>query len=277
MQRLDERVAVVTGGGSGIGAAIARRFAAEGAQVVVTGRRRELLEHVAADIGGLAVPGDAADPAHATEVVRAAVDAFGGIDVVVANAGIDRPGSVTEVSDADWQRTLDVNLTGPLVLLRAAIPVMLDRGGGSVVLVSSVNGLANAPRAVAYDASKAGLISLARSIAVDYGPRGIRANAVCPGWVATPMGDEDMDALAAARGIGRNDAYALVSRAVPLRRAATPEEIAACCLFLASDESSFVTGTTLIADGGGRAVELASAEFGLADWAPNGAAHPTPD
>lgn len=262
MQRLDERVAVVTGGGSGIGAAIARRFAAEGAHVVVTGRRRDVLESTAADIGGLAVPGDAADPAHATEVVRAAVEAFGGIDVVVANAGIDRPGSATEVSDADWHRTLEVNLTGPLVLLRASIPVMLDRGGGSVVLVSSVNGLANAPRAVAYDASKAGLISLARSIAVDFGPRGIRANAVCPGWVTTPMGDQDMDALAAARGIGRQDAYALVSRAVPLRRAAAREEIAACCLFLASDESSFVTGTTLVVDGGGRAVELASAEFG---------------
>lgn len=272
MQRLDGRVAVVTGGGSGIGAAIARRFADEGARVVVTGRRRDVLEDVAHDVGGLAVAGDAADPAHASEVVRAAVEAFGGIDVVVANAGIDRPGSVTEVSDADWQRTLEVNLTGPLVLLRAAIPVLLDRGGGSVVLVSSVNGLANAPRAVAYDASKAGLISLARSIAVDYGPSGIRANAVCPGWVTTAMGDEDMDVLAAARGIGREDAYALVSRAVPLRRAAAPEEIAACCLFLASDESSFVSGTTLVVDGGGRAVELASAEFGLADWAPNGAA-----
>jgi NAD(P)-dependent dehydrogenase (short-subunit alcohol dehydrogenase family) len=277
MQRLDGRVAVVTGGGSGIGAAIARRFAGEGARVVVTGRRREVLERVAADIGGLAVPGDAADPAHATEVVRSTVDAFGGIDVVVANAGIDRPGSVGDVTDADWHRTIDVNLTGPLMLLRAAIPVMLDRGGGSVVLVSSVNGLANAPRAVAYDASKAGLISLARSIAVDYGPRGIRANAVCPGWVTTPMGDEDMDALAAARGISRDEAYALVSRAIPLRRAAAPEEIADCCLFLASDESSFVSGTTLVVDGGGRAVELASIEFGLSDTPSDSPADPTPD
>lgn len=277
MQRLDGRVAVVTGGGSGIGEAIARRFAAEGARVVVTGRRREMLERVADDVGGLAVPGDAADTDHAGEVVRAAVDAFGGLDVVVANAGIDRPGSVTEVSDADWQRTLDVNLTGPLVLLRAAIPVMLDRGGGSVVLVSSVNGLANAPRAVAYDASKAGLISLARSIAVDYGPRGIRANAVCPGWVTTPMGDEDMDALAAARGIGREEAYALVSRAIPLRRAAAPEEIADCCLFLASDESSFVTGTALVVDGGGRAVEQASIEFGLSSVPADGTVDQIPE
>jgi meso-butanediol dehydrogenase / (S,S)-butanediol dehydrogenase / diacetyl reductase len=262
MHQLTGRVAVVTGGGSGIGAAIARRFASEGARVVVTGRRREPLEHLAAELDGIAVPGDAADPAHADEVVDAAVAAFGGIDVVVANAGIDRPGSVVEVTDDDWHRTIDVNLTGPLMLLRAAIPVMIDRGGGSVVLVSSVNGLANAPRAVAYDASKAALISLARSIAVDFGPRGIRANAVCPGWVVTPMGDQDMDAMAAARGISRDDAYRLASASVPLAASGPPEEIAACCLFLASNESSIVTGTTLVADGGGGAVELASTAFG---------------
>jgi NAD(P)-dependent dehydrogenase (short-subunit alcohol dehydrogenase family) len=261
MERLAGKVAVVTGGGSGIGAAITRRFAAEGARLVVTGRRRDVLDEIAAEVGGIAVPGDAADPAHAIEVIAAAVAEFGGIDVVVANAGIDRPGSATEVTDSDWHRTIDVNLTGPLMLARAAIPVMIGRGGGSIVLVSSVNGLANAPRAVAYDASKAGLISLARSIAVDFGPSGVRANAVCPGWVMTPMGDQDMDALAAARGISRDDAYRLVSAAVPLRRPASAEEIASCCLFLASDESSIVTGTALIADGGGGAVELASSAF----------------
>jgi meso-butanediol dehydrogenase / (S,S)-butanediol dehydrogenase / diacetyl reductase len=261
MHQMTGRVAVVTGGGSGIGAAIARRFASEGARVVVTGRRREPLEDIAAELGGIAVPGDAADPAHAPEVVDAAVAAFGGIDVVVANAGIDRPGSAIEITDDDWHRTIDVNLTGPLMLLRAAIPVMVGRGGGSVVLVSSVNGLANAPRAVAYDASKAALISLARSIAVDFGSRGVRANALCPGWVVTPMGDQDMEAMAAARGISRDDAYRLATAAVPLRRPASPEEIAACCLFLASDESSIVTGTALVADGGGAAVEIGSIPF----------------
>lgn len=261
MEQLTGRVAIVTGGGTGIGAAIARRFASEGARVVVTGRRREPLAEIAAEVDGLAVPGDAADPGHATDVVERTVAAFGGIDVVVANAGIDRPGSAIEVTDDDWHRTIDVNLTGPLMMLRAAIPVMIGRSGGSVVLVSSVNGLANAPGAVAYDASKAALISLARSVAVDFGPQGIRANAVCPGWVVTPMGDQDMDAMAAARGITREDAYRLASASVPLRRPASPQEIAACCLFLASDESSIVTGTTLVADGGGRAVELASIAF----------------
>lgn len=261
MRQLTGKVAVVTGGGSGIGAAIARRFAAEGARVVVTGRRRDLLDDIAAEVGGLAVAGDAADPAHAVLVIEATVAEFGGVDVVVANAGIDRPGSVAEVTDVDWQRTIDVNLTGPLMLLRSALPVMVARGGGSVVLVSSVNGLANAPRAVAYDTSKAALISLARSIAVDFGPQGVRANAVCPGWVTTPMGNQDMDAMAAVRGITRDDAYRLASASVPLRRPASPEEIAACCLFLASDESSIVSGIALVADGGGRAVELASTAF----------------
>jgi meso-butanediol dehydrogenase / (S,S)-butanediol dehydrogenase / diacetyl reductase len=138
---------------------------------------------------------------------------------------------------------------------------MLERGGGSIVLIASVNGLVNTPGSAAYDASKAGLISLARSIAVDYGPRGIRANALCPGWVVTPMGDEDMDGLAAARRISRQDAYDLVTAQVPLRRAATAREIASCCLFLASDESSIVTGTALVADGGGLAVDVSSTAF----------------
>lgn len=252
---------MISGGGSGIGAAVARRFAVEGAHVVVTGRRPQPLDEIAAETGGLAVPGDVADPASATEVVAAATESFGGIDIVVANAGMDRPGSAVEVDDDDWHDALAVNLSGPMMLCRAAIPSMISRGGGSIVLVSSVNGLANAPRSVAYDTSKAALISLARSIAVDFGPDGVRANAVCPGWVATPMGDHDMDSVASTHGITREEAYRLATAAVPLRRPAHPDEIAACCLFLASEESSIVSGATLVADGGGRAVEIGSLTF----------------
>lgn len=261
MDRLGGRVAVITGGGTGIGAAIARRFAVEGASVVVTGRRREPLDEVAAETGGLAVPGDVTDPTNATEVIAAATRTFGGVDVVVANAGMDRPGSAVDVTDADWHDALAVNLSGPMMLCRAAIPSMIARGGGSIVLVSSVNGLANAPRSVAYDTSKAALISLARSIAVDFGRYGIRANTVCPGWVMTPMGDADMDSVATARGITREEAYGLATASVPLRRPARSDEIAACCLFLASDESSIVSGATLVADGGGHAVEITSLAF----------------
>ncbi|MGZ6543849.1 MAG: SDR family NAD(P)-dependent oxidoreductase [Actinomycetota bacterium] len=260
--RLDGKVALISGGGTGIGAATARLFAREGASVVVTGRRREPIEAVAAEVKGRAVVGDTTDPSHAAEAVAAAVETFGGLDVVVANAGIGFGGSVGDVSDDHWQRTLDINLTGPMVLTRAALPAMLERGGGSVVLVASVNGLVGTTDSAAYGTSKAGLLGLARSIAVDYGPRGIRANTLCPGWVVTPMADEEMDELGAAMGIGRQEAYDLATTDVPLRRPATAEEIASCCLFLASDESSIVTGAVLVADGGGLAVALDSVAFG---------------
>jgi meso-butanediol dehydrogenase / (S,S)-butanediol dehydrogenase / diacetyl reductase len=256
--RLEGKVAIVSGGGTGIGAATARRFAAEGAKVLVTGRRPEPLEAVAAETQGLAVPGDVTDPDHAVAAVRAAVHAFGGLDVVVANAGVGFGGSAAEVDDERWQRTLDVNVSGVLFLVRAALPHLLSRGAGSIVVVSSVSALQSAASSVAYDTSKAALLGLARSVAVEYGPRGIRANTVCPGWVVTPMGDAEMDDLAAERGITREDAYLLATAPVPLRRPATAEEIASCCLFLASDESSIVTGTLLVADGGGAAVDVGS-------------------
>ncbi len=259
--RLENKVAIITGGGSGIGAAAARLFASEGANIVVTGRRPDPITAVAAEVGGVAVAGDTGDPAHVDEAVAAAISTFGGIDVVVASAGGGVDGSVGEIDDASWRRTFDTNLHGPMMLTRAALPVMIERGGGSVILVSSVNGMAAAPSSAAYDVSKAGLIALARAIAVDYGPRGIRANAVCPGWVITPMGDAAMDELGASKGVDRQGAYDLTAADVPLRRAGTAEEMAACCLFLASDESSIVTGTTLVADGGGLAVELTSVPF----------------
>jgi meso-butanediol dehydrogenase/(S,S)-butanediol dehydrogenase/diacetyl reductase len=261
--RLANKVAVISGGGTGIGAAVARTFAREGARVVVTGRRAEPIRAVAEKVGGLAVPGDASDPAHAAEAVRAAVEAYGRLDVVVANAGIGLGGSAGDVDDEGWLRTIEVNLTGPLMLVRAALPAMLEGGAGSIVLVSSVSGLAGETDSAAYASSKAGLLGLARSISIDYGPRGIRANALCPGWVVTPMGDESMDELAESRGITREDAYRLATAHVPLRRPATAEEIASCCLFLASDESSIVTGTMLVADGGGLAVDVASLAFDL--------------
>lgn len=259
--RLQDRVAIITGGGTGIGAATARLFAREGAKIVVTGRRPQPLAEVAKEVGGVAVAGDTGDPAHAIEAVQAAVEAFGGVDVLVASAGGGYEGAVGDIEDDGWRRTFDTNLNGPMMLARAALPVMLERGGGSIVLVSSVNGLAAAPESTAYDVSKAALIALARAIAVDYGARGIRANALCPGWVITPMGDRAMDELGAMNGVDRQGAYDIATADVPMKRAGTAEEMAACCLFLASDESSIVNGTTLVADGGGMAVELTSKAF----------------
>jgi len=259
--RLEGKVAIVSGGGTGIGAATARRFAHEGAKVVVTGRRPEPLEAVAAETGGRAVPGDITDPGHAEAAVAAAREAFGGLDVVVANAGVGFGGAAADVLDERWQRTLDVNVTGAFRLVRASIPAMLDRGAGSIVLVSSVSGLVSGTDGTAYVTSKAALLGLARSIAVDYGPSGIRANALCPGWVITPMGDRAMDQLAEERGVSRDEGYRVVTQHIPLRRPATADEIAACCLFLASDEASIVTGTALVADGGGLAVDLTEVAY----------------
>lgn len=259
--RLEDKVALITGGGSGIGAATARLFAAEGARVIVTGRRRAPLDAVAEEVGGIAVAGDTGDPGHVREAVASAVSRFGGIDVLVASAGVAPGGAIGDIDDEQWRITLNTNLSGPMMMSRAVLPVMLERGGGSIVFVSSTAGLAAAPASAAYDVSKAGLIALARALAVDYGARGVRANALVPGWVTTPMGDRSMDALSADRHITRQEAYDYATADVPLRRAGTPEEMASCCLFLASEESRYVSGTTLVADGGGLAVELTSTAF----------------
>jgi meso-butanediol dehydrogenase / (S,S)-butanediol dehydrogenase / diacetyl reductase len=257
--RLEGKVAVITGGGTGIGAATARLFAQEGARIVVTGRRPEPIEAVARETEGLAVAGDVSDEDHARRAVAAAVEAFGGLNVLVANAGLGFGGAAGDVDDERWARTLEVNLTGAFRFVRASIPAMLERGGGSIVLVSSVSGFVSGTESAAYVSSKAAMIGLAKSIAVDYGPKGIRANALCPGWVRTPMGDASMTNLAENRGLDLDQAYRLATARVPLRRPAAAEEIAACCLFLASDDSSIVTGTVLVADGGGLAVDVAEA------------------
>jgi meso-butanediol dehydrogenase / (S,S)-butanediol dehydrogenase / diacetyl reductase len=264
--RLEGKVAIVSGGGTGIGAATARVFAREGGKVVVTGRRAEPLEAVAAEIDGRAVAGDTSDDDHVRAAVAEARDAFGGLDIVVANAGLGFGGAAADVDDEHWQQTLDVNLTGAFRLARATLPSLVERGGGSIVLVSSVSALVSGTDGAAYVTSKAAMLGLARSIAVDYGPNGIRANALCPGWVETPMGDRSMEALMTRHGISLEEAYRLATRHIPLRRPATADEMAACCLFLASDESSIVTGTTLVADGGGLAVDVA--ELGWAEESP---------
>ncbi len=259
--RLTDRVAIVSGGGAGIGAAVARALAREGARVTVTGRRSGPITDVAAEIGGIAIAGDVADPDAARAAIDETVVTFGGLDVVVANAGLGYGGAAADVADDAWRATLDVNLTGAFYLCRAALPHLIARGGGSIVLMSSVSAFVSAPESAAYETSKAGMIGLSRSIARDYGRRGIRCNALCPGWVRTAMGDEAMDELAARLGITREEAYRRSQELIPLGRPADPDEIAACCVFLASDESSYVTGAALLADGGTMAVDPASVAF----------------
>lgn len=255
------RAALVTGGGTGIGAAIARRLAADGYDVCITGRRPGPLEEVAADIGALAVPGDTGDPGDAQAAVAAAKEAFGRLDVLVCNAGIGRAGTVEEQTPEGWDEVLRTNLTGAFLACRAALPELV-KAKGAIVTISSDSGLRVAPRSAAYCTSKAGLIMLTKSIALDYGPAGVRANCLCPGWVRTPMADGEMDELGEQRGTDREGAYALAASPVPLRRPGVPEEIAAAAAWLASDESSFVTGAVVAVDGGNVVVDASAAVFG---------------
>lgn len=260
--RLEGKVALVTGGGSGIGAATARRFASEGAKIVVTGRRPEPLAAVTRATEGIAVPGDATSGDDLRDAVSAALGRFGGLDIVVANAGGIGTAAAGDTNDERWRASIESNLTSAFLTVREALPALLARGGGSIVIVASEAALVAPREQAGYTAAKTALLGLTRSLAVDYGPQGVRANAVCPGWVRTPMADDVMDELAATRGVSREEAYALACARLPLGRPATPEEIAAVCLFLASPESSFVTGSVLVADGGATAVDVGTLAFG---------------
>ena len=255
--------AVITGAGTGIGAAVARRLAAGGTPVVLTGRRPQPLRDVAADLGdaALVVPGDAGSAADMTRVTEAAVARFGGVGVLVANAGGGGAGTAAGVDDAAWAQALHVNLTTCLVAARACLPELI-RSKGAIVVVSSIAGLAASPESVGYVTAKHGMIGLARSMARDFGPQGVRVNTVCPGWVRTPMADEEMDQLASLRGLAsRDDAYALATSQVPLRRPADAAEVAEVIAFLASPQASAVTGAVLTADCGATAVDLPTVAY----------------
>ncbi|BCY09347.1 SDR family NAD(P)-dependent oxidoreductase [Actinoplanes sp. L3-i22] len=261
-KRFTGRTVLVTGAGTGIGAALCRRVAGEGANLVLTGRREAPLQQVAASLPGpsVVVPADVAVAEQAEAVVAAGVEAFGTLDVVVANAGGHVPGAAADVGDAAWRYSLHANLDSAFVTVRAALPHLI-RARGAVVVVSSIAGLFAGPGVVGYVTGKHALIGLTRSLARDYGRFGVRANAVCPGWVRTAMADEQMDDLGRRRGLDRDQAYALVAKDTPLARVAEPEEIAAVIAFLASPEASAMTGSVVVADCGAGAVDLPTLAF----------------
>ena len=257
------RVALVTGGGTGIGAAIARRLGADGYAVALTGRRQGPIEEVASGLGGCAIVADTGDAADCERAVAETTARFGRLDALVCNAGIGGEGSLRDLEPATWDDVLRINLTGPFLMARAAIE-HLAAARGSIVTVSSVAGLRASSDSLAYCASKAGLAMLTQCIAVDHGPEGVRANCVCPGWVRTPMADEEMAALGERLGTDRDGAYDACMVDVPLRRAASSEEVAGVVAWLLSDEASYVNGAVLPIDGGHSPVDVATVAFAKA-------------
>lgn len=258
-------VVLITGGGTGIGASAARRFAADGAKVALVARRPGPISEVAAEVDGLAVVADASSRADAERAVDEVVEAYGRLDVVVANAGGHGFAAVADTDDDAWAASFQANVSTAFVMVRAALPQLIA-SRGTVVIVSSLAGLFAGPSVAGYTVGKHALIGLTRSLARDYGRHGVRVNAVCPGWVETPMADEEMDHFADRAGIGsRAEAYATVTAEVPLGRAAQPAEIAAVIRFLASAESSYITGATIVADGGAHVVDLPTVAFAHAD------------
>lgn len=248
MTTLMNKTAIVTGASSGIGYATAKLFAQEGANVVVTARRSEALKALVADIerdGGRAVAlaGDIRDETLAHALVETAIRQFGGLDIAFNNAGTNgEMGPTPGISLEGWNETLATNLTAAFLGAKYQIPAMLDRGGGSLVFTSTFVGhTVGMPGVAAYAASKAGLIGLTQSLASEFGPKGIRVNALLPGGTDTPL---------AEAWVSTPDAKAFVEGLHALKRRARPEEIARSALYLASDASSFTTGTALLVDGG---------------------------
>lgn len=247
MNRLAGKVALVTGGNAGIGEAIAKVFAQEGATVVITGRRQDELDRVVKEIGqqkgkSAAVAGSVTDDRHVRAAVNQAIQQFGALDILVNNAGVGEFGRrIHELDDEIWTRVLDVNLTGVFRMTRAAVSEMLKQGRGSIVNISSIASLVGIPFLPAYAASKGALDALTRAIAIDYAKDGIRCNVVNPGLIATPM---------AAPLMANPEQLDPILDHYPIRRPGKPEEVANMVLYLASDEAAWVTGGTFTIDGG---------------------------
>jgi len=247
MAKLENKIAVITGGGSGIGAATARLFAAEGARVVIADIDEEAGRRIAGEIGTAAefCKTDVRNPSQVEALVNFAGERFGRLDVLFNNAFYTTVGAVGEMTIDGWLKTISVTLSGVFYGMRFALPKMLAQGAGAIVNTASISGLAGDFRMGAYNAAKAGVVNLTRTAAIEYARKNIRVNAVCPGMIATPP---VMKLLAGGRNPERPRAHA--TDAHPIGRLGQPEEIAKVVLFLASDDASFMTGSIVVADGG---------------------------
>ena len=246
MGRLQDKVAVITGGGSGMGRASCLAFAAEGARVVVVDRTIASGEETARavnDEGGEAVffEADVSDAADVAGMVAAAVDRWGRLDVLFNNAGIEGPSvRLLEYDEAEWDQVIAVNLKAVYLGMRAALPQMVSQGAGVILSTASAAGLVGLARSSAYSAAKAGIVGLTRTVALEYGPQGVRVNCICPGFVSTPMLE---------RVLGDRD-ESVLRHVAPLRRVGAADDVARAAVYLASDEASYVTGVAFPVDGG---------------------------
>ena len=249
MTRLSGKVALITGGGTGIGRACALQFSREGARVAVAGRRREPLDAVVAEIqaaGGQALSAncDVAKSDQVERTIREVVAQFGALHVLVNNAGILHVGSVEETSEAEWDRLVDVDLKGVFLVSRAALPE-LRKSGGAIVNIGSVLGLVGMKKRAAYAAAKGGVTMLTKAMALDHAQEGIRVNCICPAIVET-----DLVQTILSQAPDRVAAVRLRTAQIPLGRMGKPEDVAALAVFLASEESSWLTGAAIALDGG---------------------------
>ncbi|KJV28243.1 3-oxoacyl-ACP reductase [Aquitalea magnusonii] len=254
------KTVVITGAGSGIGAACAALLAADGVQLVLIGRRAGPVQQLAAQYGALALAGDAADSTRWPGWLMQIHQRFCTVTGLLCCAGGLGMGSALDTDDAAWQAAMRANLDTAFVAARACLPDLIA-SRGAMVLLASIASLAAGPEVCGYTTAKHALIGLTRSLARDYGPHGVRVNAVCPGWVKTPMADEEMQPLMQQYGDSLDEAYARVTADVPLRRAAAPEEIASICRFLLSEQASIITGAAIVADGGSSIVDVPTLAF----------------
>lgn len=252
---MDERTAVVTGGGRGIGRAVARRLAAAGASVLVTARTADEIEAVAEELrdeghAAAAVAADVTDPAEVEILARRAEEELGRVDVLVNNAGASSSAPVERLDVDEWERLLAVNATGTFLCTRAFLPGMVERGWGRVVTVASVSGLAGGRYIAAYSASKHAAVGFTRSVALEVAREGVTVNAVCPGYVDTGMTRESVARIAEKTGRSEDEAREAILAGSPQRRLIQPGEVAHAVLFLCHEDARGINGETLAIDGG---------------------------